>query len=169
MDFETPADVPLYFGADFGFSNDPSTLVRFFINHDSRQLYIDYEAYAVGVEIEDMPEFYDTIPDSRKWMIVADSARPDTISYLSRHGFRIKGAKKGKDSVYEGVEFIKNYDVFIHPRCKHTLDEFTHYSYKINKLTEEVMPILVDDHNHIIDPIRYGLEGVRNKRTLMVI
>lgn len=169
LNFETPKDVPLHFGADFGFSVDPSTLVRFFINHDRRQIFIDWEAYAVGVEIEDLPAFYDTIPDSRKWMIVADSARPDTISYLKKKGFRIKGAKKGKDSIQEGVEFIKNYDVFIHPRCKHTLDEFTRYSYKQNPTTGDIMPMLVDDHNHIIDPLRYGLEDVRGRKGKAVV
>jgi len=107
LDFETPKDVPKHMGADFGFSVDPSTLVSFFINHDRRQLYIDYEAYKVGVELDDLPAFYDTVPESRKWMIVADSARPDTISYLKRKGFRIKGSKKGKDSIIDGVEFIK--------------------------------------------------------------
>ncbi len=169
LNFETPKDVPLHFGADFGFSVDPSTLVRFFVNHDRRQIYIDREAYAVGVEIEDLPAFYDTIPDSRKWMIVADSARPDTISYLKKKGFRIKGAKKGKDSVNEGVEFIKNYDVFIHPSCKHTLDEFTRYSYKQNPTTGDIMPMLVDNHNHIIDPLRYGLEDVRGRKGKAVV
>ena len=161
LNFETPDDVMLHFGADFGFSKDPSTLIRFFINHDRRQLYIDYEAYAVGVEIEDLPEFYDTVPGSRDWMIVADSARPDTISFLSKKGFRIKGSKKGKDSIVEGVEFIKNYDVFIHPRCKHAIDEFTHYSYK-QDAAGNISPILVDANNHIIDPVRYGLEDVRH-------
>lgn len=163
LDFETPKDVPKHMGADFGFSVDPSTLVSFFINHDRRQLYIDYEAYMVGVELDDMPAFYDTVPESRKWMIVADSARPDTISYLKRKGFRIKGSKKGKDSIVEGVEFIKNYDVFIHPRCKHTISEFRTYSYKIHPITNEILPILVDDNNHIIDPLRYGLEDVRHR------
>lgn len=169
MDFDTPDDVMFHFGADFGFSVDPSTLVRFFINHDRRQIYIDYEAYAVGVEIEDLPAFYDTVPESRKWMIVADSARPDTISYLKKQGFRIKGSKKGKDSIVEGVEFIKNYDVFIHPRCKHTINEFTHYSYKVEPLTGNVTPILIDNNNHIIDPIRYGLEDVRHRKGKAIV
>lgn len=169
LDFETPKDVPKHMGADFGFSVDPSTLVSFFINHDRRELYIDYEAYKVGVELDDLPAFYDTVPESRKWMIVADSARPDTISYLKRKGFRIKGSKKGKDSIVDGVEFIKSYDVFIHPRCKHTISEFRTYSYKVHPMTDEILPILVDDNNHIIDPLRYGLEDVRGRKGKSVV
>ena len=170
LDFETPEEgVIFHFGSDFGYSPDPATLIRFFINHERRQLYIDYEAYRHKVEIEDFPEFYDAVPGSRDWMIVADSARPDTISYLSRQGFRIKGAKKGKDSVREGVEFMKNYDIFIHPRCKHTINEFTHYKYKVDKMTDEVTSVLEDDNNHIIDPIRYGLEDVRNRKGKVIV
>ena len=64
----------------------------------------------------------------------------------------------------EGVEFIMNYDVYIHPRCKHTIDEFMHYSYKIDPLTGNVTPMLIDNHNHIIDAIRYALEDVRHRK-----
>lgn len=84
----------LLFGADFGFAKDPNTLLRQFILNDC--LYIEYEAYGIGVELDHMPAFYDKIPESRKWPIKADSARPETISYLKRQGFNISAAKNGK-------------------------------------------------------------------------
>lgn len=139
----------LFFGADFGFARDPSTLVRCFIL-DNR-LYIDYEAYGVGVEIDELPQLYRSVPESTKWPIKADCARPETISYLKRHGFNIEGAEKWPDSIEEGINFIRSFDkVVIDPRCVHTADEFRLYSYKTDRLTGEVLPIVLDKNNHCI-------------------
>lgn len=146
----------LFFGADFGFARDPSTLVRCFIL-DNR-LYIDYEAYGVGVEIDELPQLYRSVPESTKWPIKADCARPETISYLKRHGFNIEGAEKWPDSIEEGINFIRSFDkVVIDPRCVHTADEFRLYSYKTDRLTGEVLPIVLDKNNHLHDSIRYSL------------
>jgi phage terminase large subunit len=164
-DFDTPTNAQFYHGADWGFSIDPTALVRAFVQ--DRTLYIDAEAYGVGVDIDDTPELFDAVPSSRKWRIIADSARPETISYMRRQGYDIVGAKKGKGSVEDGVEHIKGYhEVVIHPRCKHTIDEFKMYSYKLDRLTGEPTPVLEDRHNHMIDALRYALEPVmRNKGT----
>lgn len=159
-EFETPGNVRFYFGADWGFSVDPTVLVRCWI--DGTKLYVDQEAYKVGCSIEKTPELFDTIPESKKWPITADSARPETIDYVQRHGFpKIVAAKKGKDSVADGVEFLKNYDIVVHPRCKHTADELSMYSYKTDKLTGEILPILEDKKNHVIDSLRYAVESTR--------
>lgn len=149
----------LFYGADFGFARDPSTLIRCFIYE--RRLYVDYEAYGTGVEIDELPALYDSVPGSRKWPIKADSARPETISYLrSRAGFQISPATKWQGSVEDGVAYLKGFDkIVIHPRCQHTADEFKLYSYKVDKVTNEVLPVIVDKHNHIIDAIRYSLDG----------
>ncbi|MDX8400929.1 MAG: PBSX family phage terminase large subunit [Gallionellaceae bacterium] len=158
--FTAPRGSEFRFGADWGFSNDPSVLVRGFVS--GRTLYIDHEAYLVGCEINQLPDLFDTVPESNKWFITADSARPETISYMQKHGFpRMKSAKKGSGSIVEGVEFIRAHDVVIHPRCVHTIDEFTLYSYKTDKRTGEVTNLLEDKNNHVIDSIRYLLEGVR--------
>jgi phage terminase large subunit len=98
----------------------------------------------------------------RPWSIIADSARPETISYLRRHGYSgIEAAKKGANSIKEGVIFLQGYEIIIHPRCKHTIDEFKSYSYVKDALTGKVTPILQDKKNHIIDPIRYAVEQLR--------
>lgn len=146
-----------YFGADFGFSVDPSTLIKMWIADSV--LYIEYEAHGVGVELDEMPQFYESIPESRKHAIRADSARPETISHLSRRGFLMESVKKWQGSVEDGIEHIRGaYDkVVIHPRCKHTAEEFRLYSYKKDRMTGDVLPIVVDAHNHCIDAIRYGL------------
>lgn len=159
-EFDAPESPRFYFGADWGFSVDPTVLIRCFI--EGRTLYVDQEAYAVGREIDRTPELFRAVPESDKWPITADSARPETIDYMKRHGFpRIKPAKKGKDSVHDGVEFLKSYDIVVHPRCKHTIDELTLYSYKVDKLTDEVLPVLEDSKNHVIDALRYAVEETR--------
>ncbi len=149
----------LFFGADFGFARDPSTLVRCFIL--DKKLYIDYEAYGVGVEIDELPKLYRSVPLSDKWPIKADAARPETISYLAnRCGFRIEAAKKWQGSVEDGIAYLKGFEkIVVHPRCKHTADEFRLYSYKVDKTTGDVLPVILDKNNHAIDAIRYGLDG----------
>lgn len=162
-EFETPDDTAFYYGGDWGYSIDPAVLVRCWIK-EPKTLYIDGESYEVGCEIDDLPALFDKLDEgkARQWPIVADSARPETISYMQRHGYpRLEAAKKGKDSVKEGVIFLQGYDIVVHPRCQHTIDELTLYSYKVDRLTDKVLPILEDKKNHVIDSLRYALEGVR--------
>jgi len=148
-----------YYGADWGFSQDPTTLVRMWIH--KRNLYIEFEAYGVGVEITETPALFDNVPGSRKHTIRADSARPETISYMKRQGFNIMAAKKGPGSVEDGIAHLRGYEkIIIHPRCKYAAQEARLYSYKVDKLTGDILPILLDANNHIIDAIRYGLEPV---------
>lgn len=164
-EFETPDDVMLYFGGDWGFSVDPTVLVRCWLREragERAQLMIDHEAYQVGVEIDHIPALFDTVPGSRNWPITADSARPETISYLKRHGFpKIESAIKGANSVKEGVIFLQGYDIVVHPRCVHTIEELIHYKFKRNELTNTVTPILEDKKNHVIDSLRYAVEKLR--------
>lgn len=155
----------LFFGADFGFAKDPSTLVRCFIYEN--RLYIDYEAYGVGVEIDELPELYRSVPGADKWPIKADCARPETISYLAnRAGFNIKPADKWQGSIEDGIAYLKSFDrIVIHPRCKHATDEFRLYSYKTDRLTNEVLPIVLDKNNHVIDGLRYALVDYIKERS----
>lgn len=159
-DLVAPAGAVFRQGADFGFSIDPSCLIRCWI--EGHKLYVDYEAWGLGVEIDKLPELFMSVPDSEKWWTTADSSRPETISYLRRHGFpNIRPAIKGARSVEEGVEFLKSFDIEIHPRCEHLIQELTHYSYKTDPLTGEVLPVLQDKDNHLIDSLRYACEGAR--------
>ncbi|MFP4864183.1 PBSX family phage terminase large subunit [Providencia rettgeri] len=148
----------LLFGADFGFAKDPNTLIRMFILDDC--LYIEREAYGVGVELDHMPAFYDEIPEARKWPIKADSARPETISYLKRQGFNISAAKKWQGSVEDGITYLRGFkQIIIHPKCKETAKEARLYSYKTDRITGEVLPVILDANNHCWDAVRYGLDG----------
>jgi phage terminase large subunit len=160
QEFETPVNARFYFGADWGFSIDPTVLVRCYIV--GRVLYVDYEAWQVGCEIDKTPKLFEKVPGSDKWPITADSSNPQSISYMQRNGFSgIVASVKGVGSVEEGVEFLKGYDIVVHPRCKHVVDELSTYSYQIDKKTEEVLPLLADKKNHTIDSLRYAVEAVR--------
>jgi phage terminase large subunit len=159
-EFDAPGDAIHRLGADWGFANDPTVLVRCHII--GRTLYIDHEAYMVGCEITNTPDLFMTIPEAERWPLVADSSRPETISHMRKHGFpKIMAAVKGKDSVNEGIEWLKSYDIVVHPRCTHTIDELTFYSYKTDPLTSKILPVLQDLNNHVIDALRYACEGVR--------
>lgn len=147
-------------GADWGFSVDPSVLVQCSIV--GRTLYVAHEAYRVGCEIDFLPDLFRSIPDAERWPTIADSARPETISYMQRHGFtKMLKAIKGAKSLEEGIQFLQSFDIIVHPRCVHTIDELTSYSYEVDDLTGLVLPKLKDKDNHVIDSLRYACEGAR--------
>jgi phage terminase large subunit len=155
--FDTPDKVQFFFGADWGFSGDPSVLGRMFIREN--RLYIDYEAYGFGVEINELETFFDSVPASRKWDITGDSERPDTISYLAKKGFNIKGAGKGKGSVDDGIAFLRGFEeIVIHPRCPGAIDNFKNYKWKVDKVTGRILPIPAEGSDHWPDSARYALE-----------
>lgn len=147
-------------GADWGFAVDPSVLIQCAIV--GRTLYVPHEAYRVGCEVDFLPELFLTVPDAERWPTTADSSRPETISYMQRHGFpKMLAAIKGKRSVEEGVEFLRSFDIVVHPRCTHTVDELRNYSYETDPLTGVVLAKLKDKDNHVIDSLRYACEGAR--------
>lgn len=167
-EFDTPEGEQFFFGGDFGYSVDPSCLIRCFIKNQC--LYIDYEAYGYGVEITDLHEFYGTIPEAKRWQIVADSQRPDTISFLSQPfyakdgtyfpGYDIIGAEKGKGSVEDGIQFLRGFDkIFIHKRCPGTKKDFANYRWKRDRITNQILPQPIDASNHAVDAVRYALES----------
>lgn len=159
-EFEVPADAIIRQGADWGFAVDPAVLVQCYTV--GRTLYVPHEAWMIGCQIDNLPDLFATVPGSAKWWITADSARPETIAFMQRHGFpKLGPAAKGARSVEEGVEFLQSYDIVVHPRCKHTIDELTLYSYETDPLTGQVLPKLKDKDNHVIDALRYACEGAR--------
>jgi phage terminase large subunit len=166
-EFERPPGTIHRLGADWGFSIDPSVLVR--CDMEGNRLYVDYEAYMIGCEIVNLPDLFDGVPEARKWFITADSARPETISYMQKHGYpKMNYAHKGAGSVEEGIAFLQGFDIIVHPRCKHLIDELSTYRYKTDPLTQAVLPLLEDKNNHVIDALRYACEGVRKVRPLKV-
>mgnify|MGYP002777268455 CR=1 FL=1 len=159
QEFDTPADAIHRFGADWGFAIDPTVLVRCHIA--GRTLFVDAESWSVGCEIDRTPALFDKIEGSRKFIIRADSSRPETVSYMKRQGFRIVPAIKGQGSIEDGVEFLRSFDIIVHPRCQKVIEELTLYAYKVDEHTGEILPVLDDKNNHTIDALRYALEELR--------
>jgi len=161
IDFETPniKDIKenrFFYGADWGFAQDPTVLIRCFIQ--GKILYIDQEVCQIGVEILKLPELFNKIDGSKDGLIYGDSSRPDIISYLRGEGYNINPADKGDGSVKAGIDYIRDFEkVIIHSRCKNTVDEFKFYSYKVDRVTGEILPKIIDKYNHCVDSIRYAL------------
>lgn len=147
-----------YLGADWGFSQDPTTLVKCWIHE--RKLYVEYEAYGIGVDTDKLPKMFDDgVPGARLHVIRGDNARPETISQLKRLGFPLMvSVDKWPGSVEDGVAHLRSYEeIVIHSRCEHTIFEAMYYSFKVDKLSGDVLTDIEDKHNHCMDAIRYAL------------
>lgn len=151
-----------YFGMDFGFSTDPTAMVEVYIEEltgGRRNIYINREYGKVGLEITDTPAAMEqSFPMAKRARWYADCARPETISHIKRSGFDIHPCTKWPGSVEDGVTWLRGCDnIIIHERCKEMQNEAAMYSYKVDKLTGNVLTDIVDAYNHYWDAVRYAL------------
>lgn len=149
-----------YMGADWGFSVDPTTVVECWVNDDI--LYIRNEIYSTGVEVVDMPRFFDQIPNAKTHLLRADSARPEMISHMKNHSYPyVVSAEKWKGSVEDGITQLRSFEkIVIHPSCAKTIEESRLWKYKRDRITDDVLPELIDANNHCWDAIRYAIEPI---------
>lgn len=148
-----------YFGLDWGFAQDPTAAIECYI-HDNC-LWIRREAGRTKLELDDTAPFVlARMPLAKIHTVRADCARPESISHVQRRGLPgLRAADKWQGSVEDGIAFIKSFRrVYIHPDCEETAREFRLYSYKVDRLSGDIMPKIVDAHNHYIDALRYGLQ-----------
>lgn len=148
-----------YFGMDWGFAQDPTAAVELYIHDDC--LWVRRDAGRAKLELDDTAEFIiGRMPLAKIHTIRADNSRPESISHVQRKGLPgLTAADKWPGSVEDGIAFIKSFrKVVIHPDCEATAREFRLYSYKVDRLTGDIMPKIVDANNHYIDAIRYGLQ-----------
>lgn len=145
------------FGLDFGYSVDPTAFVVAFIDLDNFKLYIYDEMYETRLGNMQIYEKIEAMGYSKE-KITADSAEPKSIDELKRLGLRrIKAARKGKDSINNGIQFIQNFEIIVHPRCVNFLTEISNYTWQKDKFGNQVnKPI--DDFNHLMDALRYSCE-----------
>ncbi|WBW97583.1 PBSX family phage terminase large subunit [Oceanirhabdus sp. W0125-5] len=158
-----------HFGLDFGYTNDPSAFVAFLVDKKQRIIWIYDEFYRTGMLNKDI---YDLISYKgySKERIIADSAEPKSIEELRRLGLRrIKSARKGKDSIIHGIQYLQGYKIYIHPKCVNTIMEFENYTWQKDKKTDEYINKPIDDYCHIIDALRYGAEGVRLGKSIELL
>lgn len=153
-----------YYGVDWGFSNDPTCIIKFYIDLKNKKLFIQKEAFGFKTDLPQIPGLFDRIPEARRGVLRADCSRPETISYIKGRGFNIIPAKKWTGSVEDGIEWLRSFiEIIIHPNCRHMLDEAKNYCYKVDRLTGDVLTDVVDKHNHGWDAIRYGAEPMITK------
>jgi len=157
--FEPENNWQVYYGLDFGFSQDPTACLQVYMNKDL--IYVRKESGKVGLELDNTADYLKrTMPEIHNQIVSADCARPESISYLKRNGLsRIRSCKKWQGSVEDGISFIrKNRGIVVHPDCKELIRELKLYRYKVNPNTDEVTDKIVDAHNHYLDALRYALD-----------
>lgn len=149
-------DLQSAFGLDFGYTNDPSALFAGFIDLEHRKIYVWDEMYEKGLSNK---RIFETVQNMGygKERITADSAEPKSIDELKGLGLRVSGAKKGKDSINNGIQFIQGFEIIIHPRCVNFLTEINNYTWSTDKFGTK-LNVPIDDFNHLMDAMRYALE-----------
>jgi phage terminase large subunit len=143
------------FGGDFGFTLDPTTLIATLYNKDKEEIYIFDELYERGLT---NPELAHKIKNMQyhKQRIFFDCADPKSITELNRLGIFAKPAKKGKDSIKFGLAFLNRHKIYVHPKCRNTINEFKDYQYKKDKQTGEYIMDKFEGADHAIDALRYA-------------
>ncbi len=146
------------FGLDFGYTNDPTALFCGLIDIKAKIIYVFDEIYKKGMSNEEIAEEIKGLGLAKE-KIVADCAEPKSINRLREIGIKnIQSARKGKDSVNNGVDFIQGFKIIVHPKCVGFLTEISNYTWSVDKLGKKTnKPI--DEYNHLMDAMRYGLEG----------
>ena len=147
------------FGLDFGYTNDPTAFIASLIDLDNNEIFIFDEHYQKAMSNKDIANMIKYKGYSKE-KIVADSSEPKSIDDIKRQGiYRIKGAKKGKDSILNGIQFIQDFKIYIHPKCENTLIELSNYVW--DSKNGNVINKPIDDYNHLMDALRYSLEDIR--------
>lgn len=151
------------YGLDFGYSHDPTAFIALLLDEKKKEIYIYDEIYERGMLNNDIANALIT-KGYRKVNIVADSASPKDIDELRvNHGIqRIQGAKKGPGSILNGIQFLQQYRIYVHPDCVNTIEEFKNYAWSKDKSGEYInKPI--DAHNHLMDALRYAVEEINGE------
>ena len=163
---QLPKDAQSAFGLDFGYTNDPSALFCGYVSLEERRIYVWDEMYRKGMSNKAIFQEVNRMGYIKE-QITGDCAEPKSIDELSGMGMRIKGAKKGKDSVNNGIQWIQDFEIIVHPRCVNFLTEISLYQWKKDKFGKPLNEP-EDDNNHLMDAMRYGLEKFIQKNRWLI-
>ena len=145
------------FGLDFGYTNDPSAMFCGLIDLDMKLIFVFDEMYEKAMSNERIAKKIAAMGYAKE-KIRADSAEPKSIDRLRELGLsRIRRSRKGKDSINNGIDFISEFKIIVHPRCVNFLTEISNYTWDIDKFGKKLNKP-VDDFNHLMDSMRYALE-----------
>ena len=153
------------FGLDYGYTNDPSAAFIGFIDLESKTIFVWDEMYEKGLSNR---KIYNNLVSMGygKDRFTGDSAEPKSNAELQDYGLRIKGAEKGKDSVNNGIQWIQDCTIIIHPRCVNFLTEISNYTWSKDRFGK-ILNTPIDDFNHLMDAMRYGFEQfIKNNQWL---
>jgi phage terminase large subunit len=148
--------LPYCYGQDYGFSVDPTTLVKVAVDNKLKIIYAEELLYSQsGMGTDAIYEANKRLIHKPNDLIIADSAEPRLIDELSRKGLNIRGAVKGQGSVTAGITQMQDYKIVITPQSTSLKKELSNYCWSDKKAG-----IPIDDYNHLIDPIRYSLQSM---------
>lgn len=154
-------------GSDFGFTQDPTTLVSTIVDTQNKELWIYNEHYQRGMLTDEIYQMY-IDKGLKNAEIIADSAEKRLITEIKRKGIsNIKPSVKGQGSIMQGVQFIQGFKIYVHPSCEHTIEELNTYTFDQDK-DGNWLNKPIDENNHILDALRYSLEKFhfpRNNKT----
>lgn len=148
-----------FYGLDYGFSQDPLACVEVWLWAD--YIFITKEFGGVGIELDEIAKLArEKMPGIEQHTIRADNARPESTSFIQKHGLpRIRSVEKWPGSVKDGISWLRGKkSIIVDPSCKKIIEEFRLYSYKVDRLSGDIRPEIVDAHNHYIDALRYALQ-----------
>jgi phage terminase large subunit len=151
---EAPEGIDTIYGLDFGFASDPAALVK--VSKHNGKLYLEQKIYEQGLTNEDIHQRMQRLGIPRNAQIIADSAEPKSIEELRRKGWNIQPAYKGPDSIRNGIDKIKQHQVFVHPASDDLRKEYELYCWKAD--TDKP----IDAWNHALDAVRYALSKEKN-------
>lgn len=150
------------FGLDFGYTNDPTALFCGLVDIDIKEIYVFDELYKKALtNFKIYQEVFNM--GYIKEVIVADSAEPKSIEELRELGInKIRAAKKGKDSLNNGIQYIQDFKIIIHPKCKNFLNEICNYTWSKDEMGKSInRPI--DKYNHLLDAMRYAIQSINKE------
>lgn len=158
-DIKKRPNVKSAFGLDFGYTNDPTAFIASLIDLNNMEIFIFDEHYQKAMSNKDIANMIKYKGYSKE-RIVGDSSEPKSIDDIKRQGiYRLKGARKGKDSILNGIQYIQDFKIYVHPKCENTLIELSNYVWDTKEGNVINKPI--DDYNHLMDALRYSLEDIR--------
>lgn len=146
------------FGLDFGYTNDPTAFFCGLIDTGNKTLWVFDEIYKPGMSNEDIASALIRAGYAKEY-ITADSAEPKSIDRLYTLGIsHISAARKGKDSINNGIDFLQDYKIIVHPKCVNFLTEISNYTWDTDNKTGNKLNKPIDDFNHLMDAMRYAVE-----------
>lgn len=166
LDKTSLSHLPSYFGLDFGYVNDASAFIHLKVDEQNKRIYFMEEYVKTGMLNDEIASVIHKLGYAKE-IITADSAEQKSIAEIRRLDVpRIRPARKGKDSIKQGIQYLSQFEFVVDERCVKLMEELENYTWKKDKKTNEYINEPTDSYNHVIDASRYAIEHMNNKVTV---